>query len=177
MDYNTIDFVRYLSTLSQYKVNGNTGNILKYYSAYSSRESYFADYVSYILQLDQEDRYDKFNGFNFDEVFINDSWKERYKKLKDSVERMKNEWNLETKDNKSAFLSWIDADYWSYGLIYHIVFEGKELNDEINQLFAKVKKAIRSKKNDPGYSKTPNGLTNLRDRIQDSIKIYRSYVH
>ena len=29
MDYNTIDFVRYLSTLSQYKVNGNVGNILK----------------------------------------------------------------------------------------------------------------------------------------------------
>ena len=177
MDYNTIDFVRYLSTLSQYKVNGNTGNILKYYSAYSSRESYFADYVSYILQLDQEDRYDKFNGFNFNEVFINDSWKERYKKLKDSVERMKNEWNLETKDNKSAFLSWIDADYWLYGLIYHIVFEGKELNDEINQLFAKIKKAIKSKKNNHSYSKTPNGLTNLRDRIQDSIKIYQPHVH
>lgn len=177
MDYNTIDFVRYLSTLSQYKVNGNVSNILKYYSAYSSRESYFADYVSYILQLDQEDRYDKFNGFKFDDVFINNSWKERYKKLKESVERMKNGWNLETKDDKSAFLSWIDADYWLYGLIYHIVFEGKELNSEINQLFDKIKKSIKSKKNDPGYSKTPNGLTNLRNRIQDSIKIYRAYVH
>lgn len=177
MDYNTIDFVRYLSTLSQYKVNGNVGNILKYYSAYSSRESYFADYVSYILQLDQEDRSEKFSGFKFGEVFINNSWKVRYKKLKESVERMKNEWNLETKDNKSAFISWIDADYWLYGLIYHIVFEGKDLNDEINQLFTKVKKAIKSKKTDPGYSKTPNGLTNLRNRIQDSIKIYQSYVH
>lgn len=177
MDYKTIDFVRYLSTLSQYKVNGNAGNILKYYSAYSSRESYFADYVSYILQLDQEDRYDKFNGFKFDEVFINGCWIERYKKLKDSVERMKHEWNLETKDNKSAFLSWIDADYWLYGLIYHIVFEGKELNNEINLLIAKVKNTIKSKKKDPGYSKTPNGLTNLRNRIQDSIKIYRPYVH
>lgn len=177
MDYNTIDFVRYLSTLSQYKVNGNVSSILKYYSAYSSRESYFADYVSYILQLDQEDRYDKFNGFKFDDVFINNSWKERYKKLKESVERMKNRWNLETKDDKSAFLSWIDADYWLYGLIYHIVFEGKELNSEINQLFDKIKKSIKSKKNDPGYSKTPNGLTNLRNRIQDSIKIYRAYVH
>ena len=82
-----------------------------------------------------------------------------------------------TKDNKSAFLSWIDADYWLYGLIYHIVFEGKELNDEINQLFAKVKKTIKSKKNDIGYSKTPNGLTNLRNRIQNSIKIYQQYVH
>lgn len=177
MDYNTIDFVRYLSTLSQYKVNRNVSSILKYYSAYSSRESYFADYVSYILQLDQEDRYDKFNGFKFDDVFINNSWKERYKKLKESVERMKNGWNLETKDDKSAFLSWIDADYWLYGLIYHIVFEGKDLNSEINQLFDKIKKSIKSKKNDPGYSKTPNGLTNLRNRIQDSINIYRAYVH
>ena len=177
MDYNTIDFVRYLSTLSQYKAKGNSSCILKYYSAYSSRESYFADYVSYILHLDQEDRNDKFSGFKFNEVFANNIWKERYTKLKNTVERMRNEWNLETNNGRFAFTSWIDADYWLYGLIYHVVFEGKDLNDNIGELYTKVKKAIKSKKDDHAYSRTPNGLTNLRNRIQESINIYITYVH
>lgn len=177
MDYNTIDFVRYLSTLSQYKVCG-TNSILKYYSAYSSRESYFADYVSYILRLDQEDHIDKFDGFDFSSEFPNNCWKQRFTNLKESVERMKSEWNLETKDGKTAFTSWIDADYWLYGLIYHVVFEGKELNNDLQQLITDVKERITLKKDpDQGYPKTPNGLTNLRDRIQDSINLYGSYVY
>lgn len=178
MDYNTIDFVRYLSTLSQYKVAGNSSNILKYYSAYSSRESYFADYVSYILHLDQEEYITKFDGFDFNAVFANHSWKIKYGNLREAVERMKTAWSLETKDGRYAFVSWIDADYWLYGLIYHIVFEGKELNADIHLLCNKIKDAISLKK-DPnrGYPKTPNGLTNLRDRIRHSIEIYGDYVH
>lgn len=178
MDFNTIDFVRYLSTLSQYYVANNSSNILKYYSSYSSRESYFADYVSYILGLDQEDNTEKFNGFIFSTVFPHNCWKERFGKLKESVDRMKAEWRLEEKDGKSAFKSWIDADYWLYGLIYHIVFKGMELNDDLAPLIRRIKRKIQEKK-DPitGYPKTPNGLTNLRNRIQDSINLYRPYVH
>ena len=178
MDFNTIDFVRYLSTLSQYYVTNSSSRILKYYSSYSSRESYFADYVSNILGLDQEDNIDKFDGFVFSAVFPNNCWKERFGKLKEAVERMKAEWGLEVKDGKSAFKSWIDADYWLYGLIYHIVFKGKELNDDLASLNRCVKRKIQEKK-DPntGYPKTPNGLTNLRNRIQDSIELYRNYVH
>lgn len=178
MDFNTIDFVRYLSTLSQYYVANNSSRILKYYSSYSSRESYFADYVSYILGLDQEDNIDKFDGFVFSTVFPNNCWKERFGKLKEAVERMKAEWGLEVKDGKSAFKSWIDADYWLYGLIYQIVFKGKEVNDDLEFLFRSIKRKIREKKDSrTGYPKTPNGLTNLRDRIQDSIDLYRDYVH
>lgn len=178
MDFNTIDFVRYLSTLSQYIVVNNSSNILKYYSAYSSRESYFADYVSYILGLDQEDNTEKFNGFTLSTVFPDNCWKNRFVKLKEAVERMKEEWGLEVKEGRSAFKSWIDADYWLYGLIYQIVFKGKELNDDLEQLFRSVKEKIKEKK-DPhiGYPKTPNGLTNLRSRIQDSISLYQPYVH
>lgn len=178
MDFNTIDFVRYLSTLSQYYVANNSSRILKYYSSYSSRESYFADYVSYILGLDQEDNIDKFDGFVFSTVFPNNCWKERFGKLKEAVERMKAEWGLEVKDGKSAFKSWIDADYCLYGLIYQIVFKGKEVNDDLEFLFRSIKRKIREKKDSrTGYPKTPNGLTNLRDRIQDSIDLYRDYVH
>lgn len=36
MQSNKIDFVRYLSILSQYKAQGSAGNVLKYYSSYVS---------------------------------------------------------------------------------------------------------------------------------------------
>ena len=178
MDYNTIDFVRYLSTLSQYAIAHDKTQILKGYSAYSSRESYFADYVSYILHLDQEDREQKFNGFVFDAVFPDQCWKSRYAKLKEYVAQMRHQWGLEPKEDKWAFTSWIDADYWLYGLIYQIVFEGKELNQDINQLYIDIQSAISIKK-DPvtGYPKTPNMVTNLRERIEHSINLYSGYVH
>ena len=45
-----IDFVRYLSILSQYSANcSNERKVLVGYSAFGSRESFYADYVSYIL--------------------------------------------------------------------------------------------------------------------------------
>ena len=46
-----IDFVRYLSTLSQYYIRKNEKDVLKGYSAYKSRENYYADYVSYLVGL------------------------------------------------------------------------------------------------------------------------------
>ena len=91
---------------------------------------------------------------------------------------MKANWGLEVKEGKSAFISWIDADYWLYGLIYQIVFKGKDINDDLEQLFRSIKRKIREKKDSrTGYPKTPNGLSNLRDRIQDSINLYSPYVH
>ena len=178
MDLNTIDFVRYLSTLSQYHIATSTSAILKYYSSYSSRESYYADYVSYILHLDQEDINDKFDGFSFNSVFSNGVWKQRYANIRQAVERIKQEWDLETKEDKSAFKSWIDADYWLYGLIYHLLFLGNTLNDDIAGLITNIKAAIIEKKDpEKGYPKTPNGLTNLRNRIKHSIEIYQPYVH
>lgn len=175
MEYNTIDFVRYLSVLSQYYVNKRTDSILKHYSAYSSRESYYADYVSFILGIEQEDEVDKFNGFSFTTTFPGNCWSDRFTTLLSAVEVLQPQWGL---DDKNAFTSWIDADYWLLGLIYHIVFEGKQLNDDIQPLCDSIKHAITQKK-DPatGYPKTPNRLMNLRDRIQNSINLYATHVH
>ncbi len=63
-----IDFVRYLSMLSQYMVSKNVNKVMMGYSAYSSRESYFADYVAYLANLEQDDRKQKFDGFTMAEI-------------------------------------------------------------------------------------------------------------
>lgn len=168
-----IDFVRYLSTLSQYLILGSSDKVLRWYSAYSTRESYYGDYVSSIVGVDQESNENKFDGFDFATVFPGDCWKQRFVILRDAVISLKSNFDL-NKDN--AFTSWIDADYWLFGLIYHLVFNGKILKDDISGLVTDINKKIRLKRKDDNYAKSPNRLGNLRERMQESIKIVGKYV-
>lgn len=172
-DFNPrqIDFIRYLSVLSQKKAGKK---VMVGYSAYNSRENYYADYVAYLLGLEQEEREDKFNGFSFSTVFPENAVNDRYIKLKEGVEQIKECISL---DQRGAFKSWIDADLWLFGLIYYIVFEGKELSLNENQnkeLGREIKEEIESK--NEAYQKRSNALGHLRERIDKSIEIYRKYV-
>ena len=168
-----IDYVRYLSILSQYKVAGkNENKVLVGYSAYAQRENYYSDYVSYVVGIDQEDRTDKFNGFDIEDVFPNNCWQTRFVSIQSKIEVLKDKMNL---DSKNRFTSWIDADYWLFGLIYWILFEGKEINDG-EGLITKLTDKISSKKSLESYSRSPNRLGNLRERFADSIEIYKDYI-
>lgn len=170
-----IDFVRYLAILSQYVIcDGDIKQVLKWYSAYSSREAYYADYVSFILGLEQEEHIEKFDSFKFTKVFPNSCWKERYVKLNSEVKKLKKDFEL---DKNNSFKSWIDVDYWFFGLIYQVVFKGKGLIENITPLTSEISKAIQRKKDDIGYSKSPNRLGNVRDRLKESIEIYSKYVY
>jgi hypothetical protein len=169
-----LDFVRYLSILSQYKINNGSESVMLGYSAYKSRESYYADYVSYLLNLDQESRVNKFDGFKMNIVFPEKCWKERFNTLRNTINYIKENFNL---NEKGAFSSWIDADYWLFGLIYQIVFEGKSLNHDITSLCSDLNNKIQEKRTDGSYSRIPNGLGNLRSRLAESINIYKDYVH
>lgn len=168
-----IDFVRYLSTLSQFKASGNSDKVLRWYSAYSTRESFYGDYVSSIVGVEQEDNETKFDGFVFDVEFPGDCWKQRFVVLRDAINALKPNLGL-NKDN--AFTSWIDADYWLFGLIYYLVFEGKTLKPDLSGLVAELTKMIKAKRDDENYSKTPNRLGNLRERMKESISIVGKYV-
>ena len=170
-----IDFVRYLSIISQYIIKKNPDKVLVGYSAASSRESFYADYVSYLSSLEQEDREEKFDGFSFKKTFPDNCWRERYERLKESIDRLKPLFKMAEKNN-DAFPSWIDADYWLFGLIYYIVFEGKSLKDDLTNIDRTVYKEISEKKAWDYYAKSPNRLGNLRDRLRHSIEIIGAYV-
>ena len=168
-----IDFVRYLSILSQYIAKGkDIYKVLVGYSAYISRESYYVDYVSYIVGLEQENRVDKFDSFVFNKIFPNDCWQERFELIKKSLDSVKDLIGLEAK--KNAFKGWIDADYWLFGLLYWILFEGKEIVFD-DELIKSISEEIQNKKDDSYYSKNPNRLGNLRERISRSIQLYEGY--
>lgn len=166
-----IDFIRYLSMLSQKKI-GKT--VMMGYSAYNSRENYYADYVAYLLGLEQEEREDKFDGFDFSAIFPDYAIGDRYNKLREGVEQIK---KYISQDNDGAFKSWIDADLWLLGLIYYVVFEGKNLALEGNKgenLRQAISEEIDSK--NEAYQKRSNAIGHIRERINKSIEIYNDYV-
>ena len=170
MQPRKIDFVRYLSTLSQYSIRQTANDVLKGYSASKSRENYYADYVSYLVGLGQENNKNKFDGFNFNSTFPNEMWKDRFRIIKDTIGILKQHMNL---DKGNSFRSWIDADYWLFGLIYIILFKGETITIT-NGLVNAVKQEIENKKEDSNYTKTPNRLGYLRDRLVNSINIYQN---
>ena len=175
MQSNKIDFVRYLSILSQYKaVQENAWSVLKYYSSYASREAFYVDYVSFIINIEQESHEDKFNGFNMETIFPNDCWKERFKTLKAKTTELKENINLKKEKTKSNFDSWIDADYYLFGLIYYVLFGNLNVN-LTDSLKNELQTVIEEKRRDTSYSRSPNRLGNLRERLNDSIQIYKTY--
>ena len=173
MQLRKIDIVRYMSILSQYVANNkDVRKVLVGYSAYSSRENYYADYVSYIVNLEQDDRTDKFVKFDFNKTFPNNDWLQLYDSLYNSLNSIKVQLGLDAK--RQAFTSWVDADYWLFGLIYFVLFERKTIQFE-KKLIDELAKVIKEKRDDENYSKNTNRLNNLRNRIQSSINIYSAY--
>lgn len=179
-----IDFVRYLSMLSQFYVSDreDAKDIMVGYSAYSSRESYYADYVCYLLGIEQEDRVDKFNRFNFERCFPSEAWKQRFVSLKDTLQRIRP--IMELKDGRS-FGTWFEADYWLFGLLYVILFEGKSLNEDLTRVKSKgktitlseeIRIKIKGYKDDPYLQKNANRLGYVRTRLVESYNTFSQYV-
>lgn len=167
-----IDFIRYLSVLSQKKIG--VEKVMEGYSSYGVREDFYADYVAYLLGLEQESREDKFGNFKKCEIFKDGVIEKRYVELRNSIERIK---PLIKLNDKGAFGSWIDADLWLFGLIYHVVFEGKTLTSDeklLERLKGEIDKEIARKNED--YQRRSNSIGNLRERINKSIEMYKEYV-
>lgn len=170
-----IDFVRYLAILSQYYSQKSEKNILKHYSSYASREGFYADYVSKIVGLDQENHEDKFDNFEIEKCFPSKSWRQRFESLQKIVKGLENKQIGKSKNFNGQFESWIDADYYLFGLIYHVLFLGKNIVFTEN-LFKQINNYIKNKHQDAVYSKSPNRLGNLRSRLKESIDVYCQYV-
>lgn len=181
MQPRKIDFLRYISILSEFYSlrNVNDDNdyeektIMKGYSSYSSRETYYADYVSFVLGLDEEVDDKKFEKFKFKSTFPETRRIERYACLKESISKLKPMMKLR-KDG--AFASWVDADYWLFGLVYHIVFMGKKLKNDISDLGDAIDNEVKNVRQNKLYAKSPNRLIHLRKRISESIKLIANYV-
>ncbi|WP_295020568.1 DUF262 domain-containing protein [uncultured Porphyromonas sp.] len=161
-----IDWLRYLSILSQKSVKKEP---LMGYLKEDSREDFYEDYIAYIRGLDQKDRRGKFDKFKDQDPYKDGVWKVRYRTLNHQVSRLR--------DKMGQFTSIIDADYWLFGLIYTVLFEGKILKDGAGEgLQKEIVDKISLAKGTKEHRKDPGRLKFLRQRLNESIDIYRKYV-
>ena len=160
-----MDFVRYLSLLSQYMqdVNGKEKHLAMGFSG-RKMEAYYENFIYDVAVNHTEDGLFK----KFSDIFLNNSYQQRLQSLKTVIERhhlMRNDWP-----------SIIDMDYYFFGLIYEVFFQSKTLEDAVwDTLNSEIDKKIRIAHKDERHQKNPAALKYLRQRVAESIRIYKKY--
>lgn len=150
----SIDLVRYLSLLSQYKKNGDVGKLAQNYK--TKMEKYYESYV--LVEVNK-------NGNTMFTPLFSEENEARYKRLEEF---------LKADIFPKFFTSIIDADVYLFGAIYYTIVENKNVSIT-EELHSKIQESVRGFKDDYKHSKSPSALKYLRFRIQTSIDIYSSF--
>lgn len=158
-----LDFVRYMSLLSQYHKDRTTNYLARGFR--SDMEKYYENYVFSVLKERSNPTYG-----DFDTLFPNEGYKPRMEKLAEAILQL----NL---SGKGPFPSIIDMDTWVFGLAYQVMFEKKRLDPAlIDDLTAAVNAKIAAYKSDPYHQRSPNAFKYMRPRVEESINLYSEYV-
>ena len=156
-----IDFIKYISILSQYK--GNDSSLLKYGGRdWEKNENYYGKYIMAVIDNHLN------NEFHFDVSFPTNPYNnERMDKLKNSISQL---------DIPKTFGSIINMDMYFFGLINEVIFLNNKL-DETRKVALKneLDSKTENLKETENHKYNPNALKYLRLRITASIDIYKKY--
>jgi hypothetical protein len=156
---NKIDFVKYLSLLSQFYIDQSENNIARSYKPIM--EKYYEDYINAVIE-NTDTKYGKFT-----DIFPNKKYDDRILKLQQTLNSL---------EVPKQFPSIIDMDMYFFGLIYTIVFENQTIDiTKKDELIKEIEDKIIELKDDYTHKKTPSNLGHLRHRIISSIEIYEDY--
>ena len=154
-----MDFVRYLSLLSSYK------KLNSYYwvargNGYVKEMERF--YENFIFSIVGESPMDIFA--NLEDIFGPDDWHRRMQLLELRI----NDLGL-----RRTFASIVQMDTYFFGLIYHVVFMGRDINIEGRQnLNLILDNLYESYKESSLHSRSPNALKYMQKRMEESITTY-----
>lgn len=156
-----MDFVRYMSLLTQYHVTNRFSSV-----AYGYRFKMEKYYEEYIYSVVGEIPSDKFGDFTH--LFANKSYTNEINKLSTYIDQLR---------LKDIYSSIINMDMFFMGLIYHVVILKHELNiDNTEEFRSIVQSKIDEYKNDRYHSRNPAALIHLKARMESSINIYNRYI-
>ena len=169
LDFDNIDFVRYLAILSEYhkKTEDERNNDLVAKNTANTRkiEEYI---IGYIKDMSEGESI----RFTLVKELFKDSDYENSEKIKLLREYLNNEYY-----SFDGAKSIIENDIKLFGLIYLIIFLEKKINmEKFDELKSKLDESIQQKRNNVKIAKSPNSTTNLNDRLKESIKIYEGYL-
>lgn len=156
-----IDFVRYLSLVSQYKKKGNSEYLAQTYK--TRMEKYYESYI--LTEIDNGKGENSKDESMFSCLLNSENNKTRYQELENCLER----------EDFQKFPSIIDADVYLFGLIYYTIAENKVI-DISESLFDELKKINNDFKKDSSHTKSPAAFKHLRARVRESISIYGKYL-
>ena len=159
---SSMDFVRYVALLSQYKKKGSERGIGYGYA--SKMENYYETYIYSVVGNKDSIIFGKFSDIFTDK---------NYKPYLDEIDRLITELNY-----RRRFQSIIDLDLYFFGLIYFTAFEKRVLDTSRKDALEKeLKNAINDIKGNGLHTKSPACLKYLRERIFKSIAIYQKYLN
>lgn len=159
---SSMDFVRYVALLSQYKKKGSERGIGYGYA--SKMETYYETYIYSVVGNKDSIIFGKFSDIFTDK---------NYKPYLDEIDRLITELNY-----RRRFQSIIDLDLYFFGLIYFTAFEKRVLDtSRKDALEEELKNAINDIKGNGLHTKSPACLKYLRERIFKSIEIYQKYLN
>lgn len=157
-----MDFVRYLSLLSQYKKNGASSSRIGY--RYAARmEEYYSEYINAVAYDEDSSLFVKFST-----LYSGDTYKANIDKLYRYIEKL---------GFMKIYQSIIDMDIHFFGLIYYTLFEKLTLTEEVEKLDKindLLNRSIKKIKKESNHVKTPSCLKYIRERIDESIKVYKN---
>lgn len=158
-----MDFVRYLSLLSSYKK-------LNSYYWVARGNGYVKDmerfYENFIFSIVGESPLEMFSSL--EEMFGQDDWHQRMQLLESRI----NDLNL-----KRTFASIVQMDTFYFGLIYLIVFKGRDIDITTKrELTRRLERLYESFKGNYLHSRSPNALKYMQKRMEESIETYSQYL-
>ena len=157
-----IDYARFLALLSNYKKEGNYNKVAV--GLRKDYEPYYEDYIQAVVDDADSSKFGKFS-----EIFPADTLTTRTESLKMYI--------VEFKLREKTYNSIINLDMDFMGLIYYVLLEGKTLDlTRKEQLLKLLSQKIAKFRKDSGHSRNPSGMTHLRNRMKESLDIYRKFV-
>lgn len=157
-----MDFVRYLSLISQYKNRQELDKVA--YGTRGKLEDYYINYIDSVIQDQYSNKFGKFSS-----IFPNSEWNQRIENVKNYLHDM----NI-----GRTFNSIIDMDMFMFGLMYHVMFENKSIKDkDIITLKDSINHQTEEFKKNDKHAKSPNSLKYIRQRLQKSIDIYQEFIN
>lgn len=165
-----MDFVRYISLLSQYYKNGGDSRVGMHYSG-KLMESYYEEYIYNVVNDTKNENFPDFNAF-----FPGKNYQSQMNILEKAID------DLGLK--QIELLSIIDMDVYFFGLIYYVFLKKKEIDlsnktallTELKDQVGDFKKVEKDSDVSNNHVKNPAALKYLRLRMKASIEIYRKYL-
>ena len=156
-----MDFVRYMSLLTQYHITQRYSSV-----AYGYRFKMEKYYEEYIYSVVGETPSEKFG--NFEDIFPYKNYNAEINRLNTYIDQL---------GLKRIYSSIINMDMFFMGLIYYVVIQKKELNiTDVEDYKRQIQLKIDGYKNDKYHSKNPAALKYLKMRMENSINFYRRYL-